>query len=182
MAKMLDRVLMFVYSLFTAVCAVGVMAYGFGKLPRGLDPRFVEWTPALKAAVVGTGLALIIISLRFLYLSVRSGREKVSTIDQRTELGDIRISLDTIENLALKAGARIREAKDLHAKVQVTEEGLSIRLRMLVDGDQPIPELAETLQRTVKGMVEEATGIPVADLTVHVANVVHAPAIRSRVE
>lgn len=182
MVKMLDRLLMFLYSLFTALCAVGVMLYGFNSLPDWFDLRMADGTTAQKAAVVITGLALFLVSLRFLYISVRSGHEKVTSIDQRTELGDIRISLDTIENLALKAGARIREAKDLHARVHVTEAGLSIRLRAMVDGDQPIPEMSETLQRTVKAMVEEVTGIPVADVSVYVANVVHTPAIRSRVE
>jgi uncharacterized alkaline shock family protein YloU len=52
-----------------------------------------------------------------------------------------------------------------------------------VDGDHSIPELTEEMQSGVKRYVEDITGIPVASVTVFVANIVQtSPTFKSRVE
>jgi uncharacterized alkaline shock family protein YloU len=126
---------------------------------------------------------VLLISLRFFYISVRRGRTQSPSIDQRTDFGDIRISLDTVENLALKAAYRTRGVKDLKARVRVSQAGLEIVVRTIVDGETSIPEMTEDMQRAVKAHVEEITGIPVAFVSVFVANIVQSsPSFKSRVE
>ncbi|HZG55374.1 alkaline shock response membrane anchor protein AmaP, partial [Paenibacillus sp.] len=104
------------------------------------------------------------------------------SIDQRTEFGDIRISLETVENLALKAANRVRGVKELRARVRVDDSGLDIQLRSVVDGESSIQQLTEEMQRGVKEHVEDITGIPVATVTVYVANVVQSQSFKARVE
>jgi uncharacterized alkaline shock family protein YloU len=117
------------------------------------------------------------------YISIRSATPSVPSIDQRTEFGDVRISLDTIENLALKAASRSRGVRDLKARIQVDNAGLSIELRCIVDGEASIPATTEEIQSNVKAHIEDITGIPVATVSVYVANVTQsAHAFKSRVE
>jgi uncharacterized alkaline shock family protein YloU len=124
-----------------------------------------------------------LISIRFLYVSVRRGKANAPSIDQRTDYGDIRISMETVENLSLKAAKRTRGVKDLKARVRVSPAGLEITIRVIVDGESPIPQLTEELQSGVKSHIEEITGIPVAVVTVFVANIQQSsPTFKSRVE
>ncbi len=71
---------------------------------------------------------------------------------------------------------------DLKARINVGQAGLNIVIRAVVDGDVSIPDITEEVQKTVKGHLEETTGIPVADVSVFVANIVHHQTFKSRVE
>ncbi|MNP28601.1 hypothetical protein D3C76_1215750 [compost metagenome] len=55
-------------------------------------------------------------------------------------------------------------------------------VRALVDGETAIPALTEEVQKQVHDYVEDITGIPVSYVSVYIANLVHSPVIKSRVE
>lgn len=128
------------------------------------------------------GIILFLISIRFFVVSLSRNTLSTQSIDQRTEFGDIRISIETMENLALKAALRQRNVKDLRARVHASDTGLDIVLRAVVDGEASIPALTEEVQKTVKDYVEEITGIPVTNVSVFIANIIQTNTIKSRVE
>ncbi|MEK8127528.1 alkaline shock response membrane anchor protein AmaP [Paenibacillus filicis] len=186
MAKVLDKFLLFLFSLVVLIAALVALFAAFGWISLETTMLFTEHVyrnfdiaiPFIAIAAV-TGL----LALRFLYVSVRRGKSSVPSIDQRTEFGDIRISLDTVENLALKAASRSRGVRDLRARVKVNQSGLEIVIRAIVDGESPIPGLTEEMQANVKGHIEDITGIPVAFVSVFIANIQQsAPTFKSRVE
>ncbi|WP_019532745.1 alkaline shock response membrane anchor protein AmaP [Paenibacillus ginsengihumi] len=186
MVKVLDRLLLMLFSLAILVVALILLTAGFGLIGYRDAQAFVsdvysDMGTAVPFLCVTAVMALI--SIRFLYVSFRSGRASAPSIDQRTEYGDIRISLDTVENLALKAAGRTRGLKDLRARVNVSQAGIEITVRALVDGEHPIPGMTEELQANIKSYVEEITGIPVASVSVFVANIQSStPTFKSRVE
>lgn len=186
MAKIIDRLLLFLFSL-ALIAATGVLlSAAFGLIPFDRTSSFLHNVYFDRYTAIGfisVCIILLLISIRFLYISVRTGRSNVPSVDQRNERGDIRISLDTVENLALKAAGRTRGVKELRARVGVNSAGLEISIRTVVDGETSIPALTEEMQSAVKGLVEEITGLPVAEVSVFIANVVqNTPAFKSRVE
>lgn len=186
MGKIIDRLLLFLYSLVILLVSVTALFAACSWIPKAKADQFAssiyyEKSVAYPAIIICIILALI--SIRFLYISLRRGRAQTPSIDQRTEFGDIRISIETVENLSLKAASRTRGVKDLRARVRVNQSGLEITIRTFVDGEGSIPELTEDMQNNVKRYIEEVTGIPVAAVTVFVANIVQtAPTFKSRVE
>ncbi|WP_027093765.1 alkaline shock response membrane anchor protein AmaP [Cohnella thermotolerans] len=188
MIKVLDRLLLFVYSLAVGAAAVVAIVAACG----GFDINFLKDTVVEEAAggdavvqttVIAAAAVLLLISLRFFVVSVRRGGNHSPSINQRTEHGDIRISVETVENIALKAASRTRGVKDLRARIRAAESGLQVTIRAFVDGETPIPTLSEEMQKTVSEQIEATTGIPVADVSIFIANVTHAPAtFKSRVE
>lgn len=177
MSRIFDRLLLFIYSL-----AVGVLSAALIILATGLMPgKFVApaWLPT---ALIVVASILFILSVRFFYVSLRRERTSLHSIDQRTEIGDIRISMETVENIALKAAARVRGMKDLKARIKVNEAGLDITIRAVVDGETSIPAMTEEVQRNVRDYVHEITGIPVSNVSVYVANVIQTQTFKSRVE
>lgn len=187
MIKLLDRLLLFLYSLAIAIVSiVAIIAAsgGFNEndLHRWLDD-LTGGSDAARISAICVSVAVLLISVRFFIVSVRRGGNNAPSINQRTDHGDIRISVETVENLALKAASRSRGVKDLKARVRVSEAGLGIQIRAFVDGDSSIPTLSEEMQRSVSQQVEETTGIPVAEVSVFIANVTQAPTtFKSRVE
>lgn len=187
MIRVLDRLLLFLYSILIGAAAIiAIIAASGGFRVSFLHNVVTDFTGGLRSvqgAVIGVSIVILLISLRFFIVSVRRGGSTAPSINQRTEHGDIRISVETVENLALKAASRTRGVKDLKARVRVTESGLEILIRAFIDGEGSIPALSEEMQRTVSQQIEDATGIPVADVSVFIANVIQSQAsFKSRVE
>ncbi|WP_168119241.1 alkaline shock response membrane anchor protein AmaP [Paenibacillus sp. HB172176] len=185
MIKVVDKMLLFLYSLIIGIVSVCAVCMGFHWISRStardlLDRLYEQDAAAIS--VISVGIAVFLLSFRFFIVSLQHGSASSQSIDQRTEYGDIRISIETIENLALKAATKQRGVKELRARVRATDAGLEIILRAVIDGETSIPALTEDIQRAVKEHVEEITGIPVMNVAVFVANVIQATTFKSRVE
>jgi len=186
LARVLDKILLFLYSLIILAVSIAFLGAAAGVISEDHALDFVReelyggW--GVRTAVIIVSAVMLLISLRFLYVALRRGGGAAQSIDQRTEIGDIRISLETVENLALKAASRHRGVQDLRARIRVTDAGLEISIRAVVDGDSPIPALTEEMQRSVRDHVEQITGIPVANVAVFVANIARSQTFKNRVE
>ncbi|QDH19601.1 alkaline shock response membrane anchor protein AmaP [Saccharibacillus brassicae] len=179
MAKIVDRLLLFLYSLTILILSILAILLLSRSIRVPIDFRFD--LPTMSILVAGLAV-LILISLRMLYVSLRRSRANLHSVDQRTDLGEIQISLETIENLSLKAASRVRGVKDPRTRIRMTDPGLVIEIRTVVDGEYPIPALTAEIQRGVKEFVHEITGIPVASVSVYIAGVMQPQAFKSRVE
>lgn len=185
MMRVLDKLLLFLYSIAIGVVSVILVCIGFNWVTYDLakDLLFdIYQTESLSIAIGVIGIVLFLISLRFFFVSLMRGAANSQSIDQRTEFGDIRISMETIENLALKAASKQKGVKDLRARVRASDAGLEIILRAVIDGEHAIPSLTEDIQRAVKSHIEDITGIPVVNVAVFIANVIQTNTIKSRVE
>ncbi|CAG7642213.1 alkaline shock response membrane anchor protein AmaP [Paenibacillus allorhizosphaerae] len=186
MVKVLDKLLLCLFSIVILIASVILLFAAFGFIPLDATNNFahdVYYDKDAAIPFITVTIIVALISIRFLYVSVRRGKAAAPSIDQRTEIGDIRISMDTVENLSLKAANRSRGVKDLRARVKVNQAGLEIVIRAIVDGESSIPALTEEMQSNVKRHVEEITGIPVAFVSVFIANVQQStPTFKSRVE
>lgn len=185
MGRVADKFLLFLYSIAILILTGIGLVMAFGWVAPEAAKSAVDAVYAagpVQYAAVAVCAVLFLLSIRFLFVSLQRSRERSGSIDQRTDFGDIRISLETVENLSLKAANRVRGVKDLRARVRVDNSGLDIQLRSVIDGESSIPQLTEEMQRGVKEHVEEITGIPVASVTVYVANVVQSQSFKARVE
>lgn len=185
MIKVVDKLLLFLYSIVIGILSVVMICVGFRWISSELVEDFFTELYSEESFLITVGvigIILFLVSLRFLFVSLMRGSANAHSIDQRTEFGDIRISIETIENLSLKAASKQRGVKDLRARVRASDAGLEIVLRAVVDGESAIPALTEEIQRAVKTHIEEITGIPVINVAVFIANVIQTNTFKSRVE
>ncbi|GAK39911.1 alkaline shock response membrane anchor protein AmaP [Paenibacillus urinalis] len=180
MAKILDRLLLFLYSLVVGVVSVIIILLFSGLVPD-LD-MYIQNEQMLMAVILTVAIILFLLSIRFFYISVRRDHNTYPSVDQKTEYGDIQISMETIENLCLKASSKFRGVREVKSRIQVAQSGLEITIRAVVDGESSIPELTSELQKAVHDHVQDITGIPVAVVSVYIANLVQSPNYKSRVE
>lgn len=179
MPKILDRLLLFIYSLSIGILSVIAILLVTNAVPVNLK-QYNQNSWIIAAIIVAS--VLFLLSIRFFYISIKRDRGSLPSIDQRTDYGDIQISVETIENLSYKAASRVRGIRDVKTRIRIMDSGLEIMVRALVDGETSIPELTEEVQKQVHDHVEEITGIPVSYVSVYIANLVQSPAIKSRVE
>jgi len=136
-----------------------------------------------QTTVLSTAAVIFLLSAHFFFVSLRRKRKLLPTsIDKRTEFGDIQISVETIESVVLKAAYRVRGVVDLKARIRTDESGLVVTIRTVVDGETAIPNMIEDVQRQVRDYVQEITGIPVSFVSVYVANIVQTQTFKARVE
>ncbi|MFS1512221.1 alkaline shock response membrane anchor protein AmaP [Chengkuizengella sp. SCS-71B] len=176
--KIFDRLLLFLYSIFVTVVSLFVVIQmlqtGDINLPYLNDVQEIIFY--VIVAVV------VLISIRFIYITLRSNSATKPSIDQRNDYGDIKISMETIEQVALKAAARVKGTKDTKAKITASQSGIEVKIKTYVDGETAIPKLTEEIQQNVNDYIEDVTGIPVSNVSVLVVNIFQSNTFKSRVE
>ncbi|OYD09830.1 alkaline shock response membrane anchor protein AmaP [Paludifilum halophilum] len=185
---MLNRLLLLFYSLIFAVLSAVAVAFTLGA-GTGRERVVTDWigqlnhNPDVRWPVLMISIVVFIASLRLIWYSFQRKGEAPG-VDRLTEIGHIRISLKTLENLAEKAARRVRGIRDLTARVRHdgNHSSIGIGLKLTVDGDTPIQALSEELQQTVKNHIEEIAGVAVNQISVYISDTVQPDRSRVRVE
>lgn len=155
-----------------------------------LKPDIFNWLSNYISDVVlqssGTKFAMLLISfiffilsLTFLFSGFKYDKDK-KAVSKHTNIGEVKISLNSIENIALSASRRLNGVKDTKAYIYKRDSGVSVMIKAVVLADINIPALSEDIQVKVKKSIEESTGILVEEVKVIVENIYTG--YKSRVE
>lgn len=177
------RILLAFYAFCLTVISLVLMIVTLNK------EMFVNITSFLERNILSNKASVILLfivelvffglSLMFLLSGVRSERNK-KAISRFNKIGEIKISLNTLENIALAASRRSNGVKDSKAYVKRVGENVSVHIKVVVMPDINIPALLEDIQLRVKKSIEETSGILVDDVKMFVENIYTG--YRSRVE
>ena len=184
--NILFRVLLTIYGFCLAVLSfiAASIAVNTAIFNRIAIFMFESVLPSGRARVILFIIAMVffVLSITFLLSGIRNNKDKKS-VSKYTNIGEIKISLDSIESIALAASKKLNGIKETKAYVSKIDGGVSINLRTIIFGDVNIPKLSEDIQVKVKNSVEDATGINVNDVKVIVENIHTGYAVsKSRVE
>ncbi|GAA4709829.1 alkaline shock response membrane anchor protein AmaP [Brevibacillus fulvus] len=187
--NLFDRFILTLYSfalIVISIVAIGVFAqfipysYVQNTAQSIFIPGQVNW-PYLIVALI-----FFLISLRFFFSSfTRTKPRKEKGIRQRTDLGEVNITINTIQTIAERAARKVKGVLDLKTTVKALESGNLISLRVGVDGETSIPEITQQLQFNVKEQVEAIAGVTITEVAVVVNEVIsreNSPARSRRVE
>ncbi|MCL5047075.1 MAG: alkaline shock response membrane anchor protein AmaP [Actinobacteria bacterium] len=179
----IDRIVLMIYTLLLAAISGVLVAM---SLTSWLDP--VEWIRTSLSEghngrlVIGvTGAAFLLASLRFIWYVFTPAYPR-RTMVHETDLGEIHVTLDAIENLVKRTAKGIRGVRDVRAKV-VNAEGGGVRvyLRAVVSPDVSVPQVSAEIQSTLKNFVKNVVGVAVNEVKIHVENIT-TESRRARVE
>lgn len=177
------RILLAVYAFCLTIASLIIMAFTFWPAIFDAISHYVKYVvlSSRNASIIMfiIAFAFFALSITFLMSGFRGDKDKKS-VSKHTNIGEIKISLDTIENLALAASRKLNGVKESKAYVAKLAEGVSIVIKTVVLADINIPALSEDIQVKVKRTVEESSGIKVSDVKVVVDNIYTG--YKSRVE
>ena len=144
-----------------------------------VDLQMLLMNPNLRIASFLIEALFFGLSIVFLLSGVKSDKDKRS-ISKYNNNGEIRISLDSIENIALLATRKFSNVRDSKAYVMKKNDSIKIVVKMVVSMDTNIPSISEEIQAKIRKAVEESSGIPVDEVNVFVENIFSS--YKSRVE
>ncbi|MFU2158433.1 alkaline shock response membrane anchor protein AmaP [Caldisericum sp. AR60] len=92
-------------------------------------------------------------------------------IVQYGELGEMGISLNTIEDLVVRAANQVNGVKEVKPRIKISQDSTSIILNVIILPDNNIPELMQNLQQTVNKYILETAGLKVSDVKIHIKSI-----------
>lgn len=180
----IKRFLLAAYSLVLTILAITLIFASFSpdifdSISRYISDNILS-NQGYKIILIFVEIMFLALSLTFLLSGINEDKDKKS-ISKFTEIGEIKISLNSLETIALTASKRLSGIKETRAYVYKAADGITIVVRAVVLSDVNIPVLSEDIQVKVKKTVEETSGIKVNEVKVIVDNI-FAGYNKSRVE
>ncbi len=165
-----DRIILTLYTIALTVISAAFVALATGWL---MPLNYIETvlSDINGRWVVGlAGSAFFVASVRLLYFAFRrSGGSR--SIVHRSELGEVRVSLEAVENLVTRVAVLKPGVKDVRASAGATNGKVTVNLRIRVSPDTSIPQLSDELQREVARQVRNVIGVEVAQVRLHVTSI-----------
>ncbi|MDA8235118.1 MAG: alkaline shock response membrane anchor protein AmaP [Clostridia bacterium] len=174
-----DRALLTLYSFFVGIMSVIVILAALG------------WTDVvyfLTDALASEEQRIVIIigSVIFFLISVKlvmaafHKKGVVNTLIQDTAMGQVRISLEALENLVKRVTFQVRGVREVKPYILVEPNGVKVLIRTVVSPDISIPEITNEIQSGVRDYLSEVAGITVNSVKILVENV--SSELKARVE
>lgn len=186
--NLFDRLILSLYSLALTILSIIVIAAALNLIPYELvqsNILAVYEAENMRYAYLGAAIVFFLISLKFLLQGFRRGKDRsqAEAISQRTDIGHVSITVNTIESVALKAARKVRGVREVKSIIRSDDTGTSILMKASVDGETPVPTIVEEIQRGVKDQVESIIGMAIKQVDVKITEVAQQPSTRlSRVE
>jgi uncharacterized alkaline shock family protein YloU len=163
--------------LLMAFVSLCIIVLPFNAIPLSLTDMVInelysKWYYTL------IGLILFAVSIKLLFSGVRSNSRNRSGIIKPAEYGDIRVSIETFESLAMRVVKQISGIKDAKVKVYAVEGDLIIHTSLLVLPDINIPKTISDVQSKIKSYIEHITEVGVKEVKVDIENVAQVTAPR----
>ncbi len=173
----------FCLAVFSAVTMlITVKTEFFESIYQNLDEYvFSAESPGARIAMFLIALLFFVLSLMFLLSGVKSNKDK-KAVSKHTNIGEVRISLNSIENIALNAARKVNGVRDTRAYVKRAEESVAVDIKMVVMPDMNIPAMSVDVQERVKKSVEESSGISVKEVKIIVDSIYSGAISKTRVE
>lgn len=159
----LDRILLVIFSIISLAGAVFLFLLGLvGFSPFSIVSQYPWYIYAIVIAIVW-----FVLGLRFLFY--RIGSTDVDYVVLPGEFGNIRISFETIRQLANRTGKTVKGVAEFDTRIRNGQQGIWLAIRVRVLADMDLNAMSKEIQVQVKEYVEQTTGVTVERVTVHIA-------------
>jgi uncharacterized alkaline shock family protein YloU len=168
------RVLLAVYAFFLTIASMFAMLV---TIRSDLMKQVYTYLNDNVLAYRNPSIIMFIISSIFFCLSLTfllsgfkpEGDKKAIT--KYNKNGDIKITLNSIENIALATSRKMNGIRDSKAYVTKIGDGVTITVKAIVLPDINIPLLSEDMQMKVKSAVEDCTGVQVESVKILIESI-----------
>ena len=166
--RILDRILVALAGLLmiAGVAALAAQLF-FGKDVAG---RVTSWlnNDSLRVYIIIAGILICAIGIYCVLLLFRHRGRSGKFIMQRTESGELAISLNALESMVQKCLDQHKEVNAQSVSLDNQKGSLLIRIRGTVAGGISIPLTVDTLQQQIKQYVTACSGVEVKDIRVEI--------------
>ncbi|GMA52400.1 hypothetical protein GCM10025857_37570 [Alicyclobacillus contaminans] len=172
--SLLDRILLFILAIGGLAAAVVTVLLGVGVVNVDADWLTNLTTTPGNVYTVVVAVIVGLVALRFVFYRWASPEPDYVSIPG--EHGQIRISFETIRQLANRTGRMVRGVQELETRVRAGQNGILLAIRVKALPDLELDKVSGELQSEIKAYVERTTGLNVERVVVNVAEVTGSPA------
>ena len=163
-----DRILSALMGLILIAMGAAGLLYLLGIVPDWHGQFFSQAViPWQRWTAVGGCIVMILLGLHGASLLVRRRKDKGFVI-QRTELGDMSISMKAMENMVKKCVESHVEMKASHTHIYRSRNGICVELRIMLPSGMNIPLTVNALQKQIKQYITSCSGVDVHEVRVKV--------------
>lgn len=178
----INRFILFLYTLFFAVLSLGA-----GALVLHVVPEHAVWNEFQYAAAQWqTGAAAAVLFLLSIHLlgcsfaAAGKGREEHEVILVHAAAGDVKVAVDAVRNLADRTARMMPGVRDVKVKVtsvrkKENESSVRIVLRLVLGQESNVAAVSDGLRAEIGRHLEETVGIADFSLEISVADISNAP-------
>lgn len=169
----IDRVVLTLYTFSLALLS-GLMVV-VAIAPDWAQPH-VWFEEALRSGGRGRwaigliGAVFFAVSVRLISIAFRRKGGGQPVIHE-TSMGEVRISLDAVENLIRKTARSIKGVREIKVVVTHGKDGLHVFLSGTISPEVSIPEVSEEIQGSVRQYVKRVVGVDLIDIRLEVENI-----------
>lgn len=164
--RVLDRILVFFAGIVLLFTGAGVIAERFFDVPV-FDTLADMLFESLTVVIVATAV-LVLLGVYCVCMMFRRYKGKRGFVVQRTEGGELSISIKAIENLVQKCIDKHEELHVMSTGLENSRDGLVIKLRIGLASGVSIPLVVSALQKQIKQYVTACSGVDVREVKVQV--------------
>lgn len=163
----LNKILFFFYLalIISGLCALFALSIGLWPMRDFIDTLQLHMWPWLSLVTV----LLLVISFKYLFLSIVPPKLQ-STLLKNTEMGMIRVSINTLDQIVQKAARSFVDVKDVKTSLVPESDTIRVRVVLYLMPEVNIPTLTQAVQAKVKESIEDTSGIIVREVQVYVEN------------
>ena len=166
--RILDRILVALAGLLMLAAAAALAAQlFFGKDVAGWATRLLS-NNSLRVFLIIGGALLCLLGIYCVLLLFRHRGRNGKFITQKTDTGELSISLKALESMVDKCLTQHKEIAPQGVHLENQKGSLLIRIRGTVAGGVSIPLTVDTLQQQIKQYVTACSGIEVKEIRVQI--------------
>lgn len=168
--KVIDRILLGAYAFVSALALIALLicvvspGAALNLAYMGFSARIVLCI--LLAALIAGAIYLIMLSFR-----PEGSAPSSSASVQESNEGSVRVSVRAMETLARRAIEQTEGVLDSKLRIINHEDSVRVEIDIAIGIETHVPVVTAMLQRNVKGIVEEFSGIAVREVVVLVTEI-----------
>ncbi len=168
--RIADRILVFAAGLLLLALFAGLVSQlFFGVDLIGTAQRAVtSESPRVRAALIALAVFLLLLGCYCVLVLFRHRKRKDRFVLQKSESGELAISLNALENMVQKCLDQHTEISAEKLHLENRKEGLLIRIVGSVAGGISIPLTVEALQKQIRQYVTACSGVEIKGVMVQI--------------
>lgn len=123
-------------------------------------------TPSNRVLVGAIAIVFIALALGVFFNMLKQEPSSNAVTVKNTTAGQIAITIPAVKVLIMKAVRQVEGVREVKPAVYEGNDGLLIKLHMLINPDLNVPELSQNVQNTVKQFLQDIGGLQVAEVRV----------------
>ncbi|NLG32431.1 MAG: alkaline shock response membrane anchor protein AmaP [Syntrophomonadaceae bacterium] len=160
------RIAFTIYSLLLIILAILVLGVAAGRPEPAEFISIALGSPQNRIIIGMLAIVLLVIVVLILVSGIKGKPGLTSVVISSSLTGQISITVAAIKVIIMKAIRQVEGVKEIKSSVDKGNDGIIVKIHMLINPDQSVVEMSQKIQAVVKEYLEQYGGLQVSEVRV----------------